>query len=154
MSNNHDILNNHQSYTLAERANLLTVPLSVSRVEDIVLNDQCGAVTTFCGRVRNHNEGHSVLSIIYEAYEKMAIKEIREILVEADQKFPQTRSAAHHRLGTLEIGDAAVVVAVASAHRKITFEACAWIINELKARTPIFKHEKRKDGVVWVGLGP
>ena len=107
-----------------------------------------------CGRVRNHNEGHSVLSIVYEAYEKMAIKEIGDILVEADQKCLQTRSAAHHRLGSLEIGDAAVVVAVASAHRQVTFEACAWIINELKARTPIFKHEKREDGVVWVGLGP
>ncbi len=141
-------------YSLDQRAGLLTTPLLASTIEKQVLNDQCGAVTTFCGRVRDHNEGHGVLSIVYEAYEAMALKVIKEILGEADQKFPETRSVAHHRLGTLGIGDIAVIVSVAAAHRKVTFEACAWIIDELKARTPIFKHEQRDNGVVWVGLGP
>ena len=142
------------NYTIKKRASLIHTPLSVADIEALVLNDQCGAVTTFCGRVRNHNEGCGVSSIVYEAYEAMALKVIKEILNEADQKFPDTRSAAHHRLGSLKVGDAAVVVAVAAAHRKVTFETCAWIIDELKSRTPIFKHEQREDGVVWVGLGP
>ena len=141
-------------YTLEKRACLLYTPLSVPDVEHLVLNDQCGAVTTFCGRVRNHNEGFGVSSIAYEAYEAMALKVIKKILDEADQKFNDTRSAAYHRLGHLEVGDAAVVVSVAAAHRQVTFEACAWIIDELKTRTPIFKHEQRENGVVWVGLGP
>lgn len=136
------------------RIKLIDQILSTQEIEDLVMNDQCGALTTFCGRVRNHNEGQDVLSIFYEAYETMAIKVMQEIIEEADQKFMDARSAVHHRLGELEIGDDAVIVAVAAAHRQVTFEACAWIIDQLKARVPIFKHERRKNGVTWVGLGP
>ena len=136
------------------RVLLTTKPLCPLQAEALVLNDQCGAVTIFCGRVRDHNEGQGVLSITYEAYEAMAYKVMADIVAEAHLKFTPISALAHHRLGKLEVGDAAVVVAVASAHRKITFEACSWIIEQLKARTPIFKHEHRKDGVVWVGMGP
>lgn len=137
-----------------ERAQIKDEPLDPMTLEARVLNSTCGAVTVFCGRVRDHNEGVGVLSIFYEAYEEMALKVIRDILSEADVRFPDTRSIAHHRIGELKVGDAAVVVAVAAAHRQPTFEACAWIIEQLKARAPIFKHERREGGVVWVGLGP
>ena len=136
------------------RAYLTTDTLEPEILEQQVWSSSCGAVTLFCGRVRDHNEGEGVTSIHYEAYEEMALKVIDEILVEADERFPDTRSLAHHRLGELQVGDAAVVVAVAAPHRQVTFEGCAWIIEQLKARTPIFKHERRESGVVWVGLGP
>ena len=136
------------------RACLTLQPLNPSELERQVWRSDCGAVTLFCGRVRDHNQGEGVTSILYEAYEEMALKVIDEILSEADERFPETRSLAHHRLGELKIGDAAVVVAVAAPHRQITFEGCAWIIEQLKARAPIFKHERRESGVVWVGLGP
>jgi molybdopterin synthase catalytic subunit len=137
-----------------ERVKLVDGVLSSIDAESLVLNDRCGAVTTFCGRVRNHNEGYGVVSIVYEAYEEMALKVMAEIMEEADLQFQDVRSVVHHRIGALNIGDAAVVVAVAAPHRQITFEACAWIIDQLKLRVPIFKHEQRENGVVWVGLGP
>ena len=143
-----------QSDPTHERIALISTPLDLTGIEALAWDQTCGAVTLFCGRVRDHNEGFKVLSICYEAYEEMALREMGEILTEADHRFPETRSWVHHRLGELEIGDAAVIVAVAAAHRQITFEACAWIIEQLKARVPIFKHERREGGVVWVGLGP
>ena len=136
------------------RVHLTKERLDPREVERLVLSDQYGAVTTFCGRVRDHNEGHGVLSILYEAYEEMTVKVMREIVDETHRHFPSILVAVHHRIGELKIGDAAVVVSVASAHRKVTFEACAWVIDELKARAPIFKHERREGGEVWVGLGP
>ena len=140
--------------TIKKRVVLSTDPLNPSKIEQELYTLQYGALLTFSGRVRNHNEGKGVVRLVYEAYEPMAIKEMEGILQEADQRFPNTQSIIHHRLGTLELGDIAVVVSVGSAHRKITFEACQWIIDELKARVPIFKHEHRHDGEVWVGLGP
>ena len=137
-----------------DRFHLTNEPLNPLVLEESVWHNNCGAITTFCGRVRDHNEGEGVISIRYEAYEEMALKVIEEILKEADQRFPHTRSLAHHRLGNLQIGDIAVVVSVAAPHRQITFEGCAWIIDQLKSRTPIFKHERRESGVIWVGLGP
>ena len=136
------------------RVSLSQNPLNIEAAEQQVMSQACGAVTLFCGRIRDHNEGEAVTGIHYEAYETMALQELRDIVTEADQLFPQTRSVAHHRLGDLSIGDAAVVVAVAAPHRKVTFTACAWIIDQLKARVPIFKHERRESGVTWVGLGP
>lgn len=138
----------------AIRAHLTTEPLDLAALEQRVWRSSCGAVTTFCGRVRDHNEGEGVTSIRYEAYEEMALSVINDILAEADERFPMTYSLAYHRLGELSIGDAAVVVAVAAPHRQVTFEGCAWIIEQLKARAPIFKHEQRESGHVWVGLGP
>ena len=135
------------------RINLTDLPLDPREVERLVIADEYGAITTFCGRVRDHNEGHGVLSIFYEAYEEMTLKVMREIVDEGQAHFSETLIAVHHRLGELKIGDAAVVVAVASAHRQVTFEACAWVIDEIKARAPIFKHERREGGEVWVGLG-
>ena len=142
------------SLSIKKRVFLSTAPLNPSQIEQEIYTPQYGALLTFSGRVRNHNEGKGVVRLVYEAYEPMAIKEMEGILQEADQRFPNTQSIIYHRLGTLELGDIAVVVSVGSAHRKVTFEVCQWIIDELKARVPIFKHEHRHDGEVWVGLGP
>ena len=136
------------------RAHLTTEALQPCLLEELVLTQACGATTTFCGRVRDHNEGERVISLRYEAYEPMALKILEEILRTCDAKYPTTRSVAHHRIGELSLGDIAVVVSVAAPHRAVTFEACSWIIDELKAKIPIFKHERRQNGEVWVGLGP
>ena len=136
------------------RVVLKSTPLSPREIEDALYTPKYGALLTFSGRVRDHNEGKGVIRLVYEAYEPMALKEMEKILSEADQRFTESYSQIHHRLGSLELGDIAVVVVVASAHRKVTFEACQWIIDQLKARVPIFKHEHREEGEVWVGLGP
>ena len=128
--------------------------LDPQQVERLALSDAHGGVTTFTGRVRDHNEGESVVGITYEAYESMALKELSAIVTEGLERFAGTIIVVHHRLGELDIGGVAVVVSVSAAHRAVTFEACAWVIDELKARVPIFKHERRANGVVWVGLGP
>jgi len=129
-------------------------PLDPQQIERLALSDAHGGVTTFTGRVRDHNEGEAVVGITYEAYESMALKELSAIAAEGLERFAGTIIVVHHRLGALDIGGVAVVVSVSAAHRAVTFEACAWVIDELKARVPIFKHERRADGVVWVGLGP
>ena len=123
-------------------------------IEALALRDAHGGVLTFTGRVRDHNEGEGVVGIRYEAYESMALSELKAILEEADARFSEAFSVTHHRLGELKVGDVAVVVSVSAPHRAVTFECCSWIISELKARVPIFKHELRESGQVWVGLGP
>ena len=136
------------------RVALSYAPLQPQVTERLVLADAHGGVTTFTGRVRDHNEGQSVTGITYEAYESMALRELTAIVTEAGARYPDTLIAVHHRLGELQVGEVAVVVSVSAAHRAVTFEACARVIDELKARVPIFKHERRADGKVWVGLGP
>lgn len=110
-------------------------------LEDSVSVQQAGAVVTFDGRVRNHNEGHQVKSLEYQSYESMAEKVGLEIIHEAHQKFDIHQSAAVHRVGHLAIGDAAVVVSVSSSHRADAFKACQYIIDEIKLRVPVWKKE-------------
>jgi molybdopterin synthase catalytic subunit len=139
---------------LEGRVALSYTPLIASEVEQLALRDAHGGVLTFTGRVRDHNEGEGVSGITYEAYDSMALKELVAIVEEASERFPKALTVVHHRLGVLAVGDIAVVVSVSAPHRAVTFEACAWVIDTLKARVPIFKHERRADGRVWVGLGP
>ena len=105
-----------------------------------------GAVISFLGRVRNHNEGRRVLSLEYAAYQELAVKEGRRILEEASQRFPLQALRAVHRTGHLKIGDGAVVVEVASSHRGEAFDACRWIIDEIKERVPVWKKEYYEEG--------
>ena len=116
-----------------------------------VLDDSCGACVVFEGWVRNHHEGRSVLRLEYEIYEPLAVKEGRRILLEAEQRFGALQAAAVHRAGPLDIGDVAVAVAVSSAHRDEAFRACRYIIDQAKARLPIWKKEFFADGTAeWV----
>lgn len=100
-----------------------------------------GGVVTFEGRVRNHNEGRSVLSLEYEAYQSLALKEGHKIIAEAKAKFDVKSIYCVHRTGHLQIGDLAVWVQAASAHRKEAFLACQYVIDEIKSRVPIWKRE-------------
>lgn len=129
-------------------------PLSIDETLEQVAHSTCGAQVFMIGVVRDHNEGESVERLRYEAYVPMAEKVITDIVEDIERKYPGTRCAVQHRVGALEIGDRAVVVAVGAPHRKEAFSACQEIIDRLKEDAPIWKHEHREGGQIWVGLGP
>jgi molybdopterin synthase catalytic subunit len=106
----------------------------------------CGGYVQFEGWVRDLNDGRPVLRLEYEVYEPLAVNEGERILEEAVQRFGVQRAAALHRSGLLELTDVAVVVGVAAAHRGEAFEACRYIIDEIKRRLPIWKKEHYAGG--------
>lgn len=108
--------------------------------------DAAGGYVVFEGRVRNLNDGREVRSLEYEAFDELAVKTGEEILQESLAKYPVLDAWCVHRTGHLQIGDIAIRVEVASAHRKAAFEACAWIVDEVKRRVPIWKKEHYSDG--------
>ena len=108
--------------------------------------ESAGAVVTFEGRVRDVNEGRRVLALEYSVYPELALKEGLKIVEEARARFQLDAVRAVHRFGRLEIGDLAVWVAVASGHRGEAFEACHWIIDEIKERVPLWKKEIYAEG--------
>lgn len=132
---------------------LTDAPLDPRAVEALVRRPDRGAVLTFVGTVRDHTGPHRVRHLEYEAYASMALRVFEAIRGEVDARWPGTHVAIHHRLGRLEIGEAAVVIAVSAPHRAETFDACRHVIERLKQDVPIFKREVRADGSVWVGLG-
>jgi molybdopterin synthase catalytic subunit len=122
-----------------------------------------GACVTFEGRVRNLNEGKKVEGLDYEAYAPLAEKEGLAIVGEARARFAILKATCMHRTGALTLGDIAVWVAVTAMHRAAAFEACRYIIDEIKARLPIWKKERYAGGATeWIncatrgpgGLGP
>ncbi|MEM8907317.1 MAG: molybdenum cofactor biosynthesis protein MoaE [Bacteroidota bacterium] len=121
---------------------------------DFVYNDGAGVIATFVGTVRNQTQGKEVLYLEFEAYKPMAIKEMQKIAETASQRWPVAKMAIHHRVGRLEIGEIAVVIAVATPHRKAAFAACAFAIDTLKETVPIWKKEFFQDGAVWVAAHP
>lgn len=107
---------------------------------------KAGAFVTFEGWVRDHNEGKEVLTLEYEAYEALCENEARQILIEAKKKFGVIDVHCVHRTGKLDIGDMAVWVGVSSAHRSAAFDACRYVIDEIKSRLPIWKKETYVNG--------
>jgi molybdopterin synthase catalytic subunit len=113
-----------------------------------------GGVATFCGHVRAASRGHQVMHLDYEAYEPMAIAVMTSIARSVEAEISGAAIAIHHRLGHLEIGDCAVIVAAATPHRAGAFAACRLAIEALKRDVPIWKRERTADGAEWIGLGP
>ena len=109
-----------------------------------------GAVATFLGLVRNHNMGHAVRYLEYEAYEPLAERVFERISAEATAKWPGVRLALHHRIGRLEIGEASVAIAAASVHRADAFAACRYAIERVKQIAPIWKREFFEGGEMWI----
>ena len=130
--------------TISERA------LDEAEVARRVEGPDAGGVVTFVGRVRDQARGRVIEHLVYEAYPAMAEREMEKIADEAAEHWPGTRVAIAHRVGRLEIGDAAVVVVAASAHRDEAFLACRFAIDTLKVRVPIWKREVATDGAYWV----
>ena len=115
--------------------------------------DADGAVVTFAGTTRNHNDGAKVLSLAYEAYTEMAQRVMCTLFEEAVKRFPITRARVVHRLGEVPIGEASIVVVVASPHRGPAFDACRFLMDRIKSEVPIWKRERLADGSAdrWVG---
>lgn len=105
-----------------------------------------GAYCAFEGWVRNLNEGQTVLRLEYEVYAPLAVTEGEQVLAEAREQFPYLHAHCVHREGLLEIGDCAVWVGVSSPHRDEAFQACRYIIDQIKVRLPIWKKEHYVDG--------
>jgi molybdopterin synthase catalytic subunit len=110
----------------------------------------CGAVTSFAGLVRAHHQGRAVTYLEYEAYEPLAIKVFGQIQREAGETWPDVTVGVHHRTGRLEIGEASIVIAAASAHRAVSFEVCRYVIERVKQIAPVWTHEYFEGGAAWV----
>ena len=133
---------------------LLDQPLSVSKCMDLVANERAGGINLFVGTVRNQTKGKKVVCLDFEAYAPMAISEMRKIAEKAQDRWPIERMAIHHRVGSLQVGEIAVIIAAATPHRKAAFEACQFAIDTLKQTVPIWKKEIFEDGEVWVAAHP
>ena len=125
---------------------LSAAPVDVQALQATLRDDRAGAYTSFEGWVRDHNDGRAVDGLRYEAYVELAEREGQAILDEAVARFAIIDARCVHRIGTLAIGEVAVWVGVSAAHRDAAFAACRWIIDEVKARVPIWKHERYAEG--------
>jgi molybdopterin synthase catalytic subunit len=126
--------------------------LDPAAVAALVEDPGCGAAVTFVGNVRRENEGREVDYLEYEAYPGMAEAKMAEIGQEIAQRWGLDRVAIAHRLGRCEVGEASIVIAVASPHRREAFEACHYAIDRVKEIVPIWKREVWRDGAVWIGM--
>ena len=126
-------------------------PLSVDEVLAAIGDDSAGGTTLFIGTVRNHDHGKPVTRLSYSAHPS-AEAELRRVAEKVVADFPVTALAAVHRIGDLEIGDIAVIVAASCAHREEAFAASRQLIDDLKREVPIWKHQLFADGTTeWVG---
>lgn len=129
-------------------------PLDVAEVIAAVSGPTQGGLVSFSGAVRRVSKGKDVSHLDYEAFPPMAEKQMARIAEEAQARWPGVQVAILHRVGRLEPGELAVVIAASAPHRKEAFLACEHAIDRLKQDVPIWKKETTTDGAVWVGLGP
>jgi molybdopterin synthase catalytic subunit len=129
---------------------LTTKPIDMGVVARRVVLPQCGATVTLDGYAREWTKGRRTLYLVYEAYEPMALSEMKRLGTQAHEKFDIAHIGIVHRTGRLEIGETSVVISVSAPHRRAAFEACEWAIRELKRTVPIWKKEVFEDGEIWV----
>jgi MoaE-MoaD fusion protein len=137
-----------------EVISLTREPIDAEKLVAEAKRGEDGAVVVFDGIVRNNTRGRATLHLDYEAYEEMALRQMRELATQARERFGVRHVTIIHRLGRLEIGETSVLIVVASAHRAAAFEACRWVINTLKQTVPIWKKEMFADGAVWTDGEP
>jgi molybdopterin converting factor subunit 1 len=135
---------------VGRRCTLSEAALVPAEVVARVAGPDAGGVVTFVGAVRDHARGRAIRHLEYEAYPELALPELERICDEAGRRWPGARVAVAHRVGRLEVGEAAVVVAAAAAHRDVAFDACRFAIDALKQTVPIWKKEVATDGAYWV----
>lgn len=129
-------------------------PLDIQYCINCVQSPSCGGIDVFIGTVRNATNNKKVVKLQFEAYERMAIKEMNKLAEQAVAEWEVQGVAIHHRVGELIIGEVPVVIAVSAAHRAAAFEACRYIIDTLKQTVPIWKKEFFEDGEIWVAAHP
>ena len=127
-------------------------PLDLGALTAEVATDAAGdgAIATFTGLVRDHNQGRRVRFLEYEAYEPLALRALRRIVDEARATWPNVRLGLHHRTGHLQIGQASIVIVAVSPHRADAFAACRYAIERVKQIVPIWKREHFEGGEVWL----
>jgi molybdopterin synthase catalytic subunit/molybdopterin converting factor small subunit len=133
---------------------LIYEPIDTTAIQAALKSGDDGAVCVFDGMVRNNTLGRSTLHLDYEAYEEMALAQMRGLREQAIARFGVREVAIVHRLGRLLVGETSVLIVVASAHRGPAFEACRWVIDTLKKTVPIWKREQFVDGAVWADGEP
>ena len=133
------------------KADIRETPLSVDETLGLVRRPGAGGLATFLGVVRDESDGRAVTKLEYSAYATMAKREMEKIALEIEAEMDGVRVAAMHRVGLLEVGDAAVVCAASAPHRAEAFRACRALIDRIKERVPVWKREIGPDGVAWVG---
>jgi molybdopterin converting factor subunit 1 len=138
----------------APRVAVTPAPLSLADIAAVVEGPGQGGLVTFAGQVRRQGAVPDVQRLEYEAYVPMALEVLTAIADEIELESPGVRVAIHHRIGTLLVGETAVVIAVSAPHRAEAFAACRIGIERLKQRAPIWKKEIGESGAVWVGSGP
>ena len=129
---------------------LTTEVIDVGQVARRVVPRECGATVTLDGYAREWTDGRKTLYLVYEAYDAMALTEMQRLGREAHKQFEIAHVGIVHRTGRLEIGETSVVITVSAPHRHAAFEACEWLIKELKRTVPIWKKEVYEDGHAWV----
>ncbi len=126
-------------------------PIDKLGLEQRLVTGATGAVVTFDGVVRDNTKGRSVLTLQYEAYEPMAVKEMQRVGEEIRAQWPDVeRIGIVHRFGELKISESSIVIVVSSPHRRVAFEACRYVIDRVKQTVPIWKKEIFEDGEAWV----
>ena len=138
--------------TLVVRAAMTEHPVSLAEHEELVGHQSAGAIVGFVGVIRDHDGGRRVVRLEYSAHPS-ADQVIAEVVAEVAEQSSGVRAvAASHRIGALRIGDAALVAAVAADHRQAAFATCAHLVDTIKARLPVWKHQFFADGTdEWVG---
>jgi molybdopterin converting factor subunit 1 len=135
----------------AARFRVQAEPLDPRQNEELVAHAGAGAIVTFTGAVRDHARRRQVTHLEYEAYAPAAEQMLEQIGQEIYERWRLDRVAIVHRVGSLSVGEASVVISVASAHRDAAFEACRYAIERIKEIVPIWKKEFYEDGAAWVG---
>lgn len=133
------------------RIDVRDATLSLDEVVKEVSRPGAGGIATFLGVVRDQSDGRAVTRLDYSAYESMAKREMEKIADEIEREIEGARVAAIHRVGSLTVGDAAIVCAASAPHRSEAFRACRLLIDRIKERVPVWKREYGPDGAAWVG---
>ena len=136
---------------MTTRVDVRDTPLSIDEVLAHVRRPGAGGIDIFLGVVRDESAGRAVTRLEYSAYASMAKREMGRIADEIEAEIPGVRVAAHHRVGSLEVGDTAVICVASAPHRGEAFLACRILIDRIKSRVPIWKREIGPDGAAWVG---
>src|SRR5437899_9231582 len=144
-------MNRMRNAELNDMSYVTRSPISLDLLVAEVSSPACGGACLFLGTVRNGPDEHGVTAIEYSAYEEMVEAEFGRLLADARTRWPEARIAVRHRLGTIAAGEASIGIAAAAPHRAQAFDACRFVIEEVKRRVPIWKKELRIDGTeVWV----
>ena len=125
--------------------------IPLERLMRAVRDPGAGAIVTFLGTTRNANQGRRVVRLEYEAYARMATREMETLAAAARRRWKLRKVAMVHRIGIVPVGEASVGIAVSAGHRPEAFAACHWLIDRLKQIVPIWKREHFRGGQIWIG---